>query len=205
MEGADQAARGRDGCEEAAEKAWSATGAFLARAIYDTAYAVSYGVVFPAAVVRRRFPAIMRRSADSSTGPRRQAMMLDAVLGRSREAPAARWSIGSRAAVNRAVQAYATVSLPAAAIRRVRKGRQSSIAPRLTVFQVPSSLQANAEPWFVDQARPQKQGIILAVALDWISSILRIVLINAVLSGDNAMVIALAAASDCPRANRRKP
>ncbi len=35
------------------------------------------------------------------------------------------------------------------------------------------------------------------MALDWVSSILQIVLINAVLSGDNAMVIALAAI-DCP-------
>ncbi len=74
MKGAIQAARqGATDAKEAAEKAWSATGAFLAQAIYNTTYAVSYGVVFPAAFVGRRFPAITRRSADSSRGHRRQA------------------------------------------------------------------------------------------------------------------------------------
>ena len=39
--------------------------------------------------------------------------------------------------------------------------------------------------------------------LDWISSIVQIVLVNVVLSGDNAMVIALAASSLPPEKRRR--
>ena len=41
------------------------------------------------------------------------------------------------------------------------------------------------------------------MALDWVSSIIQIVLVNAVLSGDNAMVIALAA-HRLPAAQRRQ-
>src|SRR5208337_1450581 len=69
-------------------------------------------------------------------------------------------------------------------------------------FLVPNSSLTDAQLFFVDQARPQKQGQ-LAMALDWVSSILQIVLVNAVLSGDNAMVIALAA-HRLPAAQRRQ-
>ena len=90
MEGAIQAARqGATDAKEAAEKAWSATGAFLARAIYNTTYAVSYGVVFPAAVVAQAIPrdnAAVRGLIDGAQAASHHA---DAILGRSREAPAA--------------------------------------------------------------------------------------------------------------------
>ena len=57
LEGAIQAARqGAADAKEAAAKAWSATGAFLARAVYNTTYAVSYGVVFPLAFVAQAIP-----------------------------------------------------------------------------------------------------------------------------------------------------
>ena len=42
------------------------------------------------------------------------------------------------------------------------------------------------------------------MSLDWVSSIVQIVLVNAVLSGDNAMVIALAA-TICPRPSGGRP
>ena len=57
MEVAVQAARqGAADASAAAARAWSASGVFLARAVYNTAYTVSYGLVFPAAFVAQAIP-----------------------------------------------------------------------------------------------------------------------------------------------------
>ena len=52
LEVAVQTARqGAADARAAAAKAWSASGAFLRGAVYNTTYTVSYGLVFPAAFV----------------------------------------------------------------------------------------------------------------------------------------------------------
>ena len=57
MDVAVRAARqGAADAKVAAEKAWSASGVFLARAIYNTSYMVSYGLVFPVAFVAQAIP-----------------------------------------------------------------------------------------------------------------------------------------------------
>jgi len=57
MEVAVQAARqGAADARAAAAKAWSASGAFLARAVHNTTYTVSYGLVFPAAFMAQAVP-----------------------------------------------------------------------------------------------------------------------------------------------------
>jgi hypothetical protein len=41
---------------EAAERTWAATSLFVSRLVYTTCYTVSYGVIFPAALVARVIP-----------------------------------------------------------------------------------------------------------------------------------------------------
>ena len=82
----------RDGAADASEAAaefWSRAGTVLARAVYSTAYTISYGVVFPVALVARSVPhdnAAVRGLID---GAHAAGQKVDAVLGRSLEAPAA--------------------------------------------------------------------------------------------------------------------
>lgn len=57
MDAAVQAAH--DGAQRArisAAEAWPAASEFLTKAIYNTSYAVSYGVVFPVALIARTIP-----------------------------------------------------------------------------------------------------------------------------------------------------
>jgi hypothetical protein len=85
-----QAARqGAADAKEAAARAWSGGGAFLARAVYNTTYTLSYGLVFPVAFVAQAIPrnnAAVRGLIDGAHAAREHA---DAILGRSLEAPAA--------------------------------------------------------------------------------------------------------------------
>ena len=49
----------RDGAADAremAERVWSGTSLFLSRFVYTTSYTLSYGVVFPAALLARSIP-----------------------------------------------------------------------------------------------------------------------------------------------------
>jgi hypothetical protein len=91
VEVAVQAARqGAADAKAAAERAWSASRAFLTRAVYNTSYAVSYGLVFPVAFVAQAIPrdnAAVRGLIDGAHAASQHA---DAMLGRSLEAPAAR-------------------------------------------------------------------------------------------------------------------
>jgi hypothetical protein len=57
MEVAVQAARqGAADASAAAARAWSASNAIVARAVYTTTYTVSYGLVFPAVFVAQAIP-----------------------------------------------------------------------------------------------------------------------------------------------------
>ena len=82
----------RDGAadaSEAAAKFWSQAGTVLARAVYVTAYTISYGVVFPVALAARSVPhdnAAVRGLID---GANAAGQKVDAMLSRSLEAPAA--------------------------------------------------------------------------------------------------------------------
>lgn len=85
-----QAARqGAADAKEAAARAWSAGGAFLVQAVYNTTYTLSYGLVFPVALVAQAIPrnnAAVRGLIDGAHAATERA---DAILGRSLEAPAA--------------------------------------------------------------------------------------------------------------------
>jgi len=57
MEVAVQAARqGAADARAAAARAWPASRVILARAVYNTTYTISYGLVFPAAFVAQAIP-----------------------------------------------------------------------------------------------------------------------------------------------------
>ena len=84
-----QAARaGAADASEAAAKVWSRSGLVLARVVYVAAYGISFGVVFPAALVARSVPrdnAVVRGLID---GAQAASLKADAILSRSLEAPA---------------------------------------------------------------------------------------------------------------------
>src|SRR5512135_2352205 len=76
----------RDGAadaSEAAAKFWSQAGSVLARAVYVTAYTISYGVVFPVALAARSVPhdnsAQNRTSRPISARQRRNGQRAEAV------------------------------------------------------------------------------------------------------------------------------
>jgi hypothetical protein len=57
MDAAVQAVKeGAESAKLTAADAWPAASQFLSRAVYKTSYAVSYGLVFPAALISRSIP-----------------------------------------------------------------------------------------------------------------------------------------------------
>ncbi len=84
MEIAAQAARqGAIDARAAAERAWSASGLILARALYNTTYTVSYGLVFPVAFVAQAIPrdnAAVRGFIDGAAAATRR---VDQMVGRT--------------------------------------------------------------------------------------------------------------------------
>jgi len=76
----------RDGAADArvaASKALSNTGLFLSRIVYQTTYAVSYGVVFPVALVARAVPRENAAVRGLIEGAHAATQRVDAMLGRS--------------------------------------------------------------------------------------------------------------------------
>jgi hypothetical protein len=57
MDAAVQAVKeGAESAKLSAADAWPAASQFLSRAVYKTSYAISYGLVFPAAMISRSIP-----------------------------------------------------------------------------------------------------------------------------------------------------
>ena len=84
MEVAVQAARqGAADARAAAARAWSASGAFLARAVYNTTYTVSYGLVFPAAFVAQAIPRDNAAVRGLIEGAEAASRRVDQLIGRS--------------------------------------------------------------------------------------------------------------------------
>jgi hypothetical protein len=84
-----QAARdGAADASEAAAKVWSNTGLFLSRTVYTTAYTLSYGVVFPAALLARSIPRNNAAVRGLIDGAEAASHRVDAILSRSLEVPA---------------------------------------------------------------------------------------------------------------------
>jgi hypothetical protein len=82
----------RDGAadaSEAAAKFWSQAGTVLSRAVYVTAYTISYGVVFPVALAARSIPQDNAAIRGLIEGAHAAEQRVDAILGRSLPAPAA--------------------------------------------------------------------------------------------------------------------
>jgi hypothetical protein len=73
----------------AANEALANTSLFLARVVYQTTYAISYGVVFPVAFVAGAIPRDNAAMRGIIEGARAASLRADAVLGRSLEAPIA--------------------------------------------------------------------------------------------------------------------
>ncbi len=67
----------------AAEKAWSATAAAVARILYTTSYTVSYGVVFPLAFVAQGIPRDNAAVRGLIEGAEQATRRVDQLLGRS--------------------------------------------------------------------------------------------------------------------------
>jgi hypothetical protein len=86
---ANAARSGAADARVAATKALSNTRLFLSRVIYQTTYAVSYGVVFPAAFVARAIPRDNAAVRGFIEGAHAASHHADAILRRSLEAPAA--------------------------------------------------------------------------------------------------------------------
>ncbi len=85
-----QAARqGAADAQAAAAQAWSASGVFLARAVYITTYTLAYGVVLPVAFVAQAIPRDNAAVRGLIEGALAASQRADAILGRSLEAPAA--------------------------------------------------------------------------------------------------------------------
>ncbi len=81
----------RDGAADASEAAaqfWSRAGNVLSRTVYVTAYTISYGVVFPVALVARSVPQDNAAVRGLIEGAHAAEQRVDAILGRSLEAPA---------------------------------------------------------------------------------------------------------------------
>jgi hypothetical protein len=84
MEVAVRAARqGAADARAAAARAWSASGAFLARAVYNTTYTVSYGLVFPAAFVAQAIPRDNAAVRGLIEGAEAASRRVDQLIGRS--------------------------------------------------------------------------------------------------------------------------
>ena len=74
---------------EAAARVWSRSGLMVARAVYIAAYGISFGVVFPAALLARSIPVDNAAVRGLIDGGRAASQKVDVMLGRSLEAPAA--------------------------------------------------------------------------------------------------------------------
>jgi hypothetical protein len=86
-----QAARaGAADASEAAAKVWSRTGIVVSRAVYLAAYGISFGVVFPAALLARAVPVDNAAVRGLIEGAHAASRQVDAILSRSLEAPAMR-------------------------------------------------------------------------------------------------------------------
>jgi hypothetical protein len=86
-----QAARaGAADASEAAAKLWSRTGLIVSRAFYVAAYGISFGVVFPAALLARSVPHNNAAVRGLIEGAQAATHKADTLLGRSLEAPAIR-------------------------------------------------------------------------------------------------------------------
>jgi hypothetical protein len=84
---ANAARNGAADARVAANQALSNTSLFLARVVYQTTYAVSYGVVFPTALVARAIPRDNAAVRGFIEGAHAASRRVDVVLGRSLEAP----------------------------------------------------------------------------------------------------------------------
>jgi hypothetical protein len=81
----------RDGAadaSEAAAKVWSRSSLYLSRIVYVAAYTISYGVVFPAAFVAQSIPRDNAAVRGLIEGAHAASQKVDAILGRTLEAPA---------------------------------------------------------------------------------------------------------------------
>lgn len=74
---------------EAAARVWSRTGLYVSRAVYIAAYGISFGVVFPAALVVHSIPRDNAAVRGLMEGAQAAAQKVDSMLGRALEAPAA--------------------------------------------------------------------------------------------------------------------
>jgi hypothetical protein len=84
MEVAVQAARqGAADATVAAARAWSASGAFLARVVYNTTYTVSFGLVFPVAFVAQAIPRDNAAVRGLIEGADAASRRVDKLIGRS--------------------------------------------------------------------------------------------------------------------------
>lgn len=74
---------------EAAARVWSRTSLFVSRAVYIAAYGISFGAVFPLALLARSIPVDNAAVRGLIEGAQAAAHDVDAMLGRSLETPAA--------------------------------------------------------------------------------------------------------------------
>jgi hypothetical protein len=74
---------------EAAGRVWSRSGLYVSRAVYIAAYGISFGVVFPAALLVRTIPVDNAAVRGLIEGAQAAARNVDSMLGRTLEAPAA--------------------------------------------------------------------------------------------------------------------
>jgi hypothetical protein len=85
---ATAARHGAADAREAASKALSCTSLILSRLLYQTTYCISYGVVFPSALVARAIPRDNAAARGFIEGAKAASHRVDAILGRSLESPA---------------------------------------------------------------------------------------------------------------------
>jgi hypothetical protein len=79
-----QAARqGASDAREAAQRVWSATGLAASKMLYNTTYAISYGVVFPVAFVAQAVPRDSAAVRGLIEGAEAASQRVDRLLGRS--------------------------------------------------------------------------------------------------------------------------
>ncbi len=73
---------------EAAARVWSRTSLLVSRTLYVAAYGISFGVVFPAALLARSVPHDNAAVRGLIEGAHAATQRADSILGRSLEAPA---------------------------------------------------------------------------------------------------------------------
>jgi len=80
---ANAARNGAADARAAASRVLSSTGVFLSRVVYSAAYTISYGVVFPAAIVARAIPQNNAAVRGLIEGAHAASHRADSILGRS--------------------------------------------------------------------------------------------------------------------------